>query len=236
MENFTTRFHFSKVPSARVPHFQKFQGLEVPGLQELHQIAKVLVFQTTPPGSRVVTLEFKIERLQGFKVPKSVGLQGSRVQKFLFPGFGLPSGLPPSDFQSLGPSPRQPLRSLAPPFGVRSPKKFQRCRVPEFQGSRVPSRVSKFQGSRVPVFHNFEGSRVPRFQGFQGSRFQGSKVPNFQGLPRFPGSRVARFQASNTPFSFRILGSAVGRGTTPRPRDWNPTIILLLGISTSFWR
>ena len=74
-------------------------------------------------------------------------------------------------------------------------------RVAGFQDSKVlgfkDSRASRLQGSRVS---GFPGSKVP---GFQGSRVSGVPPPGFQ------GSRV----------QFRILGSAVGRGTTVRPRD-----------------
>ena len=122
---------------------------------------------------------------------------------------------------------------------VRSIAEFQGSRVPGFQGSRVPgfesSRVPGFQGSSVS---RFQGSRVPRFQGSRVWEFQGFRVPGFQGsrVSGFQASGISGFQGSRVPgFRFRILGSAVGRGTTPRPRDWNPTVILRLGIWNKDW-
>ena len=40
-EEFSTRVHCSKAPSVRDPHFQIFQGIEVPGLQELQIFTRI---------------------------------------------------------------------------------------------------------------------------------------------------------------------------------------------------
>ena len=74
-------------------------------------------------------------------------------------------------------------------FKVTGFQPWSSCRVPGFQGSRVP----RFQEYNAP---RFQGSRVPRFQEYNAPRFQDSRVPRFQeyNAPRFQGSRVPRFQ------------------------------------------
>ena len=224
------RIFSSSVHIFRVLAFTIFRISEFQGSRELQGS----MFQ----GCRVEGLQDS--RFHGSKIP---GSQGSRFQ-----GSRIWLGLRGPGFQRL--MVFQGCRAQS----SRGPG-FQSLRLSAFQGSRISEFEGSFQGfqgfrasgfNQVPGFQNskvpgFQSSSVPGFQGSRVAGLQGSKVPGFQGLrvPGFQGFRVSGFQGSRVPgFRFRILGSAVGRGTTPRPRDWNPTVILLLGISilpVGFW-
>ena len=147
---------------------------------------------------------------KGFKVTAPVNMKPERL-------CWRTNGANPKNFRVLG---FNRVPGLQGSKGSRVPK------FPKLQGSS--SRVSGFTVSRVPgsSVPALTGFKVPRSQGwvpgFQGCRvpglFEASRVPGFQsfkapGLERFQGSRVPVLQG------FRILGSAVGRGTTPRPRE-----------------
>ena len=127
---------------------------------------------------------FQSPRFQDSRIP---GFQGSRV-----PGFQVPISKVPISKVPRSRAPRFDRVSRSAKFqSSRVPGKprFQKCKVSKFQGSRV--RVAGFLvqvAFTVPGFQKFQGSRS--FQSPEVSKFQGSRVR----VPRFQGSRVPRFQ------------------------------------------